>query len=216
VARRKSLMERRGWPAIPNGRAGQTDTRMGAQWRVDGRSTEGDKCPTEGARVPDGESEWPDKGRDGCPTEGGVSGGGPTAGLGDGPTGDYISAAGPHFWALSSCAQPHVQEMLSCSLPLGNAIMFVANLPMETNANGKLAKELVEKWSRGIFGISDKFEDLKVPHEEWPKPTPPEKEEGIYDRLNGKLKKLKKKNKFLSIQECHHQMKREKLRKGTC
>jgi transcription factor SPN1 len=54
---------------------------------------------------------------------------------------------------------------------LGNAIMFLANLPMETNANQKLPKELVEKWSRGIFGISDKFEDLKVPHEERPKPT---------------------------------------------
>jgi hypothetical protein len=54
-----------------------------------------------------------------CPTEGGVSGGGPTAGLGGGPTaglgggptGDYISAAGPLFWALSSYAQSHLQEM---------------------------------------------------------------------------------------------------------
>jgi transcription factor SPN1 len=95
-------------------------------------------------------------------------------------------------------------------------VMFLANLLVETNTNQKLAIELVEKWSRGDFGISDKFEDLKVPHEERPKPTPPKKEEGIRDRLNGKLKKLKKKNKFLSIQERHHQMKREKLRKGTC
>jgi hypothetical protein len=54
----------------------------------------------------------------GCPTEsgsglmeGGVSGGGPMAGLGGGPTGDYISATGPHFWALSSYAQLHLQEM---------------------------------------------------------------------------------------------------------
>jgi hypothetical protein len=45
------------------------------------------------------------------PTEGGVLGGGPTAGLGGGPMGDYISAVGPHFWALSSCAQSHLQEM---------------------------------------------------------------------------------------------------------
>lgn len=99
---------------------------------------------------------------------------------------------------------------------LGSAIMFLANLPIETNANRKLAKELVEKWSRGIFRISDKFEDLKVPHEERPRLTPRKKEEGIYDRLNDKLKKLKKKNKFLSIQERHHQMKKEKLRKRTC
>jgi hypothetical protein len=40
-----------------------------------------------------------------------VSGGGPTAGLGGGPTGEYIRAAGPHFWALSSNAQSHLQEM---------------------------------------------------------------------------------------------------------
>jgi hypothetical protein len=99
---------------------------------------------------------------------------------------------------------------------LRKIVMFLANLPMETNANQKLAKELVEKWSTGDFGISDKFEDLKMPCEGQPEPTPPKKEEGIHDRLNGKLKKLKKKNKFLSIQECHHQMKREKLRKRTC
>jgi hypothetical protein len=86
---------------------------------VDGRPTEEDRCPTEGARVPDGDREWPDEGLDVCPTEGGVSGGGPTAGLGGGPTaglgggptGDYIRATGPPFWALSSCAQSHLQEM---------------------------------------------------------------------------------------------------------
>jgi hypothetical protein len=53
--------------------------------------------------MPDGEREWPDGRHDGCPTEGGVSGGR--------PTGDYISAAGPHFWALSSYAQSNLQEM---------------------------------------------------------------------------------------------------------
>jgi hypothetical protein len=36
---------------------------------------------------------------------------GPTAGLGGGPTGDYISVAGPHFWVLSSSAQSHLQEI---------------------------------------------------------------------------------------------------------
>jgi hypothetical protein len=56
-----------------------------------------------GARVPDGEWEWPGGGRDGCPTEGGVSG--------DGPMEEYISVAGPHFWALSSYPQSHLQEM---------------------------------------------------------------------------------------------------------
>jgi hypothetical protein len=56
--------------------------------------------------VPDGEREWPDGGLAGCPTEGRVSGGG--------PTGDYISDAGPPFQALSSYAQSHLQEMQEC------------------------------------------------------------------------------------------------------
>jgi transcription factor SPN1 len=112
---------------------------------------------------------------------------------------------------------------------LGKSVMFLANLPVETNANKKLARELVDKWSRGIFEISDNFEDLKVCGEERPKPTktkPPKKEEGVHNRLNGKLKELKKKNKFLSIQDRHCQMKREKsgrrdmkrekIGKGTC
>jgi hypothetical protein len=80
------------------------------QWasRADGHP---DGCPTEDGRAPDGDRELPDGGLDVCPTEGGVSGGGPTAGLGGGPTGDYIRAGGPPFWALSSCAQSHLQEM---------------------------------------------------------------------------------------------------------
>jgi hypothetical protein len=45
------------------------------------------------------------------PDGGRVSGVGPTAGLGGGPTGDYISDASPHFWTLSSNAQSHLQEM---------------------------------------------------------------------------------------------------------
>jgi hypothetical protein len=48
-----------------------------------------DGCPTEGGRMPVGGGQVPDGGR--------VSGGGPTASLGGGPIGDYISAAGPHF-----------------------------------------------------------------------------------------------------------------------
>jgi hypothetical protein len=65
------------------------DTRADAQWRVGGR-------PTEGAWMPNG---------------GQVSGGGPTAGLGGGPTGEYIRTAGPHFCALSSSTQSHLQEI---------------------------------------------------------------------------------------------------------
>jgi hypothetical protein len=69
----------------------------------DGCPTEGGRAPDGGGQVPDKEWEWPDGGLDVCPTEGGVSGGG--------PMGDYISTAGPPFWALSSYAQSHLQEM---------------------------------------------------------------------------------------------------------
>jgi hypothetical protein len=86
--------------------------RMGARQRVHG-------CPTEGARAPDG---------------GWVSGGGPTAGLGVGPTGDYIRAPAPHFWALSSSAQSHLQEMrvrrvhMSESAKIPKGILFEVKL----------------------------------------------------------------------------------------
>jgi hypothetical protein len=101
VARRRSPTER------PD-RA--TRVARDTQWasKADGHP---DGCPTEGGRAPDGEREWPNGRLDGCPTKGGVSGDGPTAGLGGGPTGDYIRAVGPPFWALSSCAQSHLQEM---------------------------------------------------------------------------------------------------------
>jgi hypothetical protein len=36
-------------PAIPNGQAGQTDTRMGARRRAHGCPTETGSCPTEGS-----------------------------------------------------------------------------------------------------------------------------------------------------------------------
>jgi hypothetical protein len=68
---------------VPNGRCTGARWRVGvAQWRIQW--------------VPDG---------------GWVLGGGPTVGLRGGPTGDYISTAGPHFWTLSSSTQSHLQEM---------------------------------------------------------------------------------------------------------
>jgi hypothetical protein len=76
---------------------------MGAQWRVDECPMEVDRCLTEGAWMPDREQEWPNRGRDGCPTEGGVSGGGPTE--------EYIHSDGPQFWPLSSSAQFHLLKM---------------------------------------------------------------------------------------------------------
>jgi hypothetical protein len=92
-----------GGPRYPMGEQGKrTPGRVpnrgwtGPRWKGTGARRRAHGCPTES----------------GCgPTEGGVSGDGPTAGLGGGPTGDYIRAAGPPFWALSSCTQSHLQEM---------------------------------------------------------------------------------------------------------
>jgi hypothetical protein len=67
----------------------------GTRWesRADGHPggcpTESGWAPVRGGRVPDGGRMVPDGGW--------VSRGGPTAGLGRGPTGEYIRAVGPHF-----------------------------------------------------------------------------------------------------------------------
>ncbi|PIN20152.1 hypothetical protein CDL12_07168 [Handroanthus impetiginosus] len=44
---------------------------------------------------------------------------------------------------------------------LGKVIMFLSKSDEETTANRKLAKELVDKWSRPIFNKSTRFEDMK-------------------------------------------------------
>jgi hypothetical protein len=68
------------------------------------------------------------------PDRGWVSGGGPSAGLRGGPTGDYIRAPGPRFWALSSSAQSHLQEMrvrrvlMSESAEIPKGILFEVKL----------------------------------------------------------------------------------------
>ena len=68
------------------------------QWtsRTDGQP---DRCPTKdqrapngGGQVPDGEWEWPNRGCNGCPMEGGVSRGGPME--------EYINGGSPQFWPL--------------------------------------------------------------------------------------------------------------------
>ncbi|KAK4400981.1 protein IWS11 [Sesamum angolense] len=44
---------------------------------------------------------------------------------------------------------------------LNDVIMFFSKSDEETTANRKLAKELVDKWSRPIFNKSTRFEDMK-------------------------------------------------------
>jgi hypothetical protein len=73
--------------------------------RADGHP---DGYPTEGAQAPDG---------------GWVLGSGPTAGFGGGPTKEYIRAAGPQFWALSSSAQSHLQEMRVCRVLMSKSVL---------------------------------------------------------------------------------------------
>jgi hypothetical protein len=81
VARRSGPTERPGWPAIPGGRVGQTDTRAGAQRRVDGRPSGADRCPMEGAmgaRRRAGLGRWPNGGSRGWPNGGVYKSGWPT------------------------------------------------------------------------------------------------------------------------------------------
>uniref|UniRef100_A0A5B6YQU3 TFIIS N-terminal domain-containing protein n=2 Tax=Davidia involucrata TaxID=16924 RepID=A0A5B6YQU3_DAVIN len=44
---------------------------------------------------------------------------------------------------------------------LGKVIMFLSKSDEETTANKKLAKDLVDKWSRPIFNKSTRFEDMR-------------------------------------------------------
>ncbi|XP_057526604.1 protein IWS1 homolog 1-like [Amaranthus tricolor] len=49
---------------------------------------------------------------------------------------------------------------------LGKVIMFLSRSDEETTSNRKLAKDLVDKWSRPIFNKSTRFEDMKHVEEE--------------------------------------------------
>ncbi|KAF6137816.1 hypothetical protein GIB67_040524 [Kingdonia uniflora] len=49
---------------------------------------------------------------------------------------------------------------------LGKVIMFLSRSDEETTGNRKLAKELVDKWSRPIFNKSTRFEDMRSYDEE--------------------------------------------------
>mmetsp|Transcript_16222 Transcript_16222/g.50966 ORF Transcript_16222/g.50966 Transcript_16222/m.50966 type:complete len:465 (+) Transcript_16222:81-1475(+) len=44
---------------------------------------------------------------------------------------------------------------------LGKVVMFLFKLPDETKPNRAMAKQLVEKWSRPIFELSTRYEDLR-------------------------------------------------------
>ncbi|KAL7150499.1 hypothetical protein ABFS83_05G116500 [Erythranthe nasuta] len=58
---------------------------------------------------------------------------------------------------------------------LGKVIMFFSKSDEETTANRKLAKELVDKWSRPIFNKSTRFEDMKNFEDERAYRRPPPK-----------------------------------------
>ncbi|XLT59097.1 hypothetical protein HN873_051701 [Arachis hypogaea] len=49
---------------------------------------------------------------------------------------------------------------------LGKVIMFLSKSDEEINVNRKLAKELVDKWSRPIFNKSTRFEDMRNAEED--------------------------------------------------
>ncbi|KAL6127667.1 hypothetical protein ACLB2K_071030 [Fragaria x ananassa] len=49
---------------------------------------------------------------------------------------------------------------------LGKAIMFLSKVDQETTSNRKLARELVDKWSRPLFNKSTRFGDMRNVEEE--------------------------------------------------
>ncbi|CAM6110449.1 unnamed protein product [Calypogeia fissa] len=53
---------------------------------------------------------------------------------------------------------------------LGKVVMFLSRLSEETPVNKKLARDLVDKWSRPIFQKSTRYEDLKQYDDERPPP----------------------------------------------
>ncbi|KAL2634657.1 hypothetical protein R1flu_006136 [Riccia fluitans] len=53
---------------------------------------------------------------------------------------------------------------------LGKVVMFLSKLSEETPGNKKLARDLVDKWSRPIFQKSTRYEDLKQYDDERPLP----------------------------------------------
>lgn len=44
---------------------------------------------------------------------------------------------------------------------IGKVVMFLYRSPHENPANKKMAKQLIERWSRPIFGISARYKDLE-------------------------------------------------------
>lgn len=67
---------------------------------------------------------------------------------------------------------------------LGKVVMFLSRLPEETPANKKLARDLVDKWSRPIFQKSTRYEDLRTYDEERPQPQRALKKKAPLKRAN--------------------------------
>ncbi|KAJ6826752.1 protein IWS1-like protein 1-like [Iris pallida] len=71
---------------------------------------------------------------------------------------------------------------------LGKVIMFLSKSDEETTSNRKLAKELVDKWSRPIFNKSTRFEDMRrydderIPYRRPPSKKPMTKSDGLDSR----------------------------------
>ncbi|KAJ6808946.1 protein IWS1-like protein 1-like [Iris pallida] len=71
---------------------------------------------------------------------------------------------------------------------LGKVIMFLSKSDEETTSNRKLAKELVDKWSRPIFNKSTRFEDMRsydderIPYRRPPSKKPMMKASGLDSR----------------------------------
>ena len=116
---------------------------------------------------------------------------------------------------------------------LGKVIMFLAHHPGETIANKKMATQLVEKWSRDIFNISDDPEDLgKMKKREMNQKIAARKKSElgevdknqaiehqpinipVHERIIHKLNRLKKRPKTESSQGHFARLQRAKIGRG--
>ncbi|KAK6158451.1 hypothetical protein DH2020_005765 [Rehmannia glutinosa] len=84
---------------------------------------------------------------------------------------------------------------------LGKVIMFLSKSDEETTSNRKLAKELVDKWSRPIFNKSTRFEDMKNFEDERAFRRPPAKKYLLFPQVMSKAAGMSSRDDDLDLAE---------------
>ncbi|KAK6137258.1 hypothetical protein DH2020_029005 [Rehmannia glutinosa] len=87
---------------------------------------------------------------------------------------------------------------------LNDVIMFLSKSDEETTSNRKLAKELVDKWSRPIFNKSTRFEDMKNFEDERAFRRPPAKKYLLFPQVMSKAAGMSSRDDDLDLAEFSH------------